>query len=206
MNTIDTGFGVATVPDGVGDAVGVEKSQWYVAIVKHNTEKSCAEKLEKIGIQTYVPTQSEYKVWKNGRKAKIDRVVIPSTVFIKCTEQERREIVKLPFINRFMTNKAGVSANSFNKPLAIIPDNQITTLKFMVGNSDTPIIFSDHPYKKGDYVRVVRGKLMGLEGEVQAIDNKHSELIIRLDYLGNARLTIETINIEPIPTKSQVYL
>lgn len=205
MNTIDTSFGVATVPNGVGDAVGVEKSQWYVAIVKHNTEKSCAEKLDKMGIQTYVPIQAEYRIWKNGRKAKIDRVVIPSIVFIKCTETERREIVKLPFINRFMTNKARVSTNT-NKPLAIIPDDQISTLKFMVGNSDTPIIFSNHPYKKGDYVRVVRGNLMGLEGEIQLIDDKHSELIISLDYLGNARLTIETINIEPIPTKSQVSL
>lgn len=206
MNTIDSSFRVATVPKGVGDAVGMEESQWYVAIVKHNTERSCAEKLDRMNIQNYVPIQTEYRIWENGRKAKVDRVVIPSTVFIKCTEPERREIVKLPFINRFMTNKARISENNLHKPLAIIPDNQIETLKFMVGNSDTPVSFSNHPYRKGDYIRIVRGKLTGLKGEIHAIDDKHSEIIIRIDYLGNARLTIETINVEPITTNDHQTL
>ncbi len=68
----------------------------------------------------------------------------------------------------------------------------------MVGNSDTPIVFFSMPYKKGDWVRVIRGKLAGLEGEVKTIDDKHSEVIVNLDFLGNARLTIETTDIEPI--------
>lgn len=195
MNTIDTGFGVATVPDGVGDAVGIEKSQWYVAIVKHNTEKSCAEKLEKIGIQNYVPTQLEYKVWKNGRKAKIDRVVIPSTVFIKCTEQERREIVKLPFINRFMTNKAGSSTCNTHKPLAIIPDKQIDILKFMLNQSEFPVDFIGNTYKCGDKVRIVRGDLVGLEGIIMDIKNAKSDFLVSINVFGYARLTIDTVNL-----------
>ncbi len=68
----------------------------------------------------------------------------------------------------------------------------------MVGNSDTPVTFSSVSYKVGDRVRVIRGKLTGLEGTVRTLDSNNSELIIGLDFLGNARLTIETINTEPI--------
>ena len=198
MNADPITTGVTTEPTGVGGAVGVSGAKWFVAIVKHNTEKAVGEKLTKMGYETYVPIQTEYKVWRNGRKAKVDRVVIPSVVFIRCTERERRVVVTLPFVNRFMTNKAGTTAADGNKPLAIIPDRQIAKLRFILCNSDTPVEFSSRIYRKGDIVRVIRGNLRGLEGEVHSIDDKNSELIISLDCLGNARLVIETINVEPV--------
>ena len=196
MNTIDIDDRFSTGLDGVGDTVGMEKSHWYVAIVKHNTEKSCSEKLNKLEIKHYVPIQSEIKIWKNGRRAKIDRVVIPSTIFIHCSEEERRKIVGLPFINRFMTNKAGVADGVSHKPLAIIPDKQIDILKFMLGYSETPVSITPIDFRHGDKVRVIRGGLSGLEGEVLDISKDKSELIVRLDVFGCARLTIDRINIE----------
>ncbi len=198
MNTIDTSFRVATGPNGVGDAVGMKKTQWYVAIVQHNTEKSSSAKLTKMGIQNYVATQSEYRVWKDGRKAKVDRVVIPTSVFIKCTEQERREIVKLPFINRFMTNKAGRLPNSTHKPLAVIPDTQIETLKFMLGQSDIPVEFVAKDFKEGDKVRIIRGNLIGLEGIVMDMKGAKSEFLISINIFGYARLIIDTKNLMKI--------
>lgn len=182
----------------VDDAVGLPNAQWFVAIVNHNAEKGIAAKLDKLGIISYLPLQTEHRVWKNGRKVKIDRVVIPSVIFIRCTEQERRRIVEFPFINRFMINKARNVNGMPTHPLATIPDTQIEKLKFMTGNSDNPVYFYNTPYIKGDRVRVVRGRLSGLEGEVRSIDDKHSEIIVNLDSLGNARLTIETINVEKI--------
>lgn len=189
---------VMTEPSGVGSAVGVAKSNWYIAIVKNNTEKSVFEKLAKLGYECYVPVQKELRVWKNGRRSYVERVVIPTMVFINCSESFRKEIVRYPYILRFMTNRAGTSLNVGNKPLAVIPDAQIKKLMFMVGNTDTPVVFSSMSYKKGDWVKIIRGKLVGLEGEVKTIDDKHSEVIVSLDFLGNARLTIETMDIEPI--------
>lgn len=189
---------VVTVPSGVGGAVGVPEAHWFVAVVKNNTEKSVFEKLNKLGHKCYVPLQEEFRIWKNGKRAVVKHVVIPSMVFINCTESVRRSIVSLPYIIRFMTNRACSSLNGSAKPLAIIPDKQMKQLMFMVGNSDSPISFSNIPYKQGDMVRVIRGKLAGLEGVVKTVDDRHSEVIVNLDFLGNARLTIETIDIERI--------
>ena len=70
--------GVTTVPSGVGGAVGVERRCWFVAIVKNNTEKMAHERLAKAGYESYLATQTLYRVRKNGRRAKIEHVVLPT--------------------------------------------------------------------------------------------------------------------------------
>lgn len=183
---------------GVDDAVGVERRQWFIAILNNRSEKATAEKLNDLGIENYLPTQTVVRVWKNGKKAKVVKVVIPAVIFIHCTERERREIVALPFIFRFMTNKAGVATNSGGKPLAIVSDEEINRLKFMLGQSDIPVAITDRPYKKGDRVRVLRGCLAGLEGEVLDLKSSQSELTVCLEHFGCAKLVIDTLNLEVI--------
>lgn len=193
-NTIDDT--VSTATHVVDDAVGVTKSHWFVAIVNHNSEKQVSEKLTKMGVINYLPTQSEIRIWRNGRKSKVDRIVIPSTIFVYCTEERRKEIVGLPYISRFMTNRAGSSNYSAHKPLAIIPDSEIECLKFMLGQSDIPVQITAKPFKKGDKVRVIRGSLAGLEGEVMDLKDTKSELVVAIDFFGCAKLSIDTINLE----------
>lgn len=187
---------VAPVTVVVDDAVGVPKSYWFVAIVNHNSEKQSSLKLDSQGVKNYLPVQTEIRVWKNGRKSKVDRVVIPSTLFVYCTEEKRKEIVNLPYIFRFMTNRASAQNDSLNKPLAVIPDDQIERLKFMLGQSEIPVHISDKPLKTGDKVRVIRGKLAGLEGEVMDLKSAKSELIVALNFFGCARLSIDTKDLE----------
>lgn len=196
-NEIDTKKALAAT-DVVDDAVGVSKSYWFVAIVNNRSEKQSSEKLSKMGVVNYLPTQTEIRVWRNGRKSKVDKIVIPSTIFIYCTEQTRREIVNLPFIFRFMTNKAGSIKGSNNKPLAVISDAEIERLKFMLGQSDIPVEITEKPFKTGDKVRVIRGYLAGLEGEVIKLNNAKSELVVGLNFFGCAKLSIETVNLEII--------
>lgn len=187
---------VSPATDVVDDAVGVDKRLWYVAIVNHNTEKKVSERLDKLNVENYLPTQTEFRVWKNGRKAKVDRVVIPSIIFIHCSEQKRRELLKLPYIFRFMTNRSASSGNNLTKPLAIVSDNEINRLKFMLGQSDVPVTISDQRYAEGDAVRVIRGSLAGLEGKVLDVNSSQSEITVRLEHFGCAKLIIDTINLE----------
>lgn len=187
------------VTNVVDSAVGVPGPFWFVATVHFNSEKQSAEKLAKMGIETYLPTQKEVRIWRNGRKSTVDRIVIPSTVFIRCTEEERRQIVKLPFIYRFMTDKARTSVvETFNKPVAVISDDEINRLKFILGQSDVPVTITDRPYKVGDKVRVIRGTLRGLEGEVFGTESGKSEIAVALEFFGCAKLVIDTINLEVI--------
>lgn len=182
--------------DVVGDAVGVGERKWFVAVVNHNTEKATEEKLQRLNYETYVAKQTVTRIWKNGRKAKVDKVVIPSLVFIRCTETERRNIVTFPFIKRFLVNKAGKSENSLSKPLAIVPQHEIDQLRFMLGQSSIPVTFIDTPFKVKSKVVVVRGDLKGVEGEVIQVSEGKSEVVVKIDLLGAAKMSIDTADLE----------
>lgn len=189
--------GVVSGSDDVGNAVGVSDRLWFVACMRRNNiETSTAERLLTRGYECYVATQDEVRVWRNGRKRKVKRVVIPSVVFIHCTEAERREVVYDPSIARFMTDKVGV--NVIRGKIAVIPQKQMERLQFMLGQSDVPVEFVPDRYRPGDKVRVIRGSLRGLEGEViNAADGK-SDLIVSVDVLGNAKLSVNTVDLELI--------
>ncbi len=171
--------------------------RWYVAVVSHNSEKKVAERLAGLGQESWVASQKVRRIWRNGRKATVDRVVIPSKVFVKCTEPERREIVKLPFISRFLSDRALSGSSITASRLAVIPQEQIDRLRFMLGQSDVPVEITAAPYRPGDRITVVRGSLKGLRGEVVRTADGKTELAVRLDMLGCARLIIDSSDVVP---------
>lgn len=180
----------------VDDAVGVEKACWFVAIVNNKAERKCAQKLEKLGYECYVPTQEETHFWRSGVKKVVDRIILPSMIFIHTTETERKQrIVTLPYINRFMSNRASAKDTFGKHPIAIIPDNQIQRLKFILGNADTSVEFEQPTFKLGDKVRVIRGGLTGAEGNIIecGIDTYFA---IQVDFLGVAKVKLDKKNIE----------
>lgn len=187
----------ATGPTGVDDAVGVPKKNWYVAIVNSRHEKTVGDKLQKINVESYVATQKEMRVWKNGRRKLIDRVVISGVVFVHCTEMERRNIVKLPYINRFMVNRTADSG-TLNRPVAVINDSEIARLKFMLGQTEHPVEILPTAFRVKDNVRVIRGSLRGLEGEIRENSDGTHTLVVSLSLLGGATVFIEPQDVEKI--------
>ena len=181
----------------VDDAVGVPNRQWFVAIVGRNTEKACRERLSALGYESYVATQMETRVWRTGQKKQVERVLISNILFIHVTEHERLEIVKLPFINYFLTDKAGHTNDFGRHPLAVIPDNQMDMLRFMLYHADSPVTFTPEPLHLGDRIRVVRGQLTGCEGYV-AKDGNQTHLVVRIDFLGSAQVSISSDDLEKI--------
>lgn len=181
---------LASVSADVDDAVGVPEAKWFIAIVNNHSEKSTAEKLTKMGVENYLPTQNEIRVWRTGKRVNVDKVLIPAKIFIRCSEQERRKLVYLPIINRFMTNIAGAHDASSNRPLAVVPEDQIEKLKFMLGASDGDVVFSEH-FAKGQRIEVVRGPLRGLVGEItEDADSGVSHLFVNISCLGCASVII----------------
>lgn len=176
------------------DAVGVPR--WYVAIVNHNSEIKSAERLQALGYDVYVASQTQLRQRANGRKVKVNRLVIPSKIFIRCTEAERRKIVTLPYINRFMTNIAGSAAPGMHKPLVVIPPHEIYILRFMLGHTDRPVSITQGAFRKGERIRVVRGNLTGLTGEIYSDPSGTHQLTIALDILGYATVEIDPSDIE----------
>ena len=155
--------------------------RWIAALVQMCTEKKVGERLTKLGIENYVPTQTEIRQWSD-RKKKVERVVIPMVVFVHTDEKTERTLRMHSFIRKILTYPGQTNA-------AVIPDDQIDRLKFMLRQSDSPVEMMEHHLQVGDKVQIVRGALQGLEGELYKNVDK-SMVAIRVEGLGYACVSV----------------
>ena len=186
---------VSSTNAAADDAVGMPSPsvqsplQWYVALVRHNTEKQLRDILSSQGFEVYIATQPRLRVYPSGRKKWVEALVIPSKLFIKCTDRQRLEVVRHPFIYRFMTNPSALTPQG-HRQVAVVSEKELQTLRFMLNQTDYLVDFVAAPFQTKDRVRIIRGSLKGLEGEVAETATKNKEVIITLPLLGSARVSI----------------
>ena len=164
---------------------------WVAALVQVRSEKAVGKKLQGLNIENYVPTQWEIHQWSD-RKKKVERVVIPLIVFVHADKTTIKRLILHPFIHKL------VSYPGQNAP-AIIPDDQLEKLRFMLRHSDRPVEMKEHVFKTGDRVRIVRGPLKDLEGELCRIVDDKPMVAIQIECLGYACVNIDQSDIENIP-------
>ena len=163
--------------------------RWIAALVQMCTEKKVGERLTKLGVENYVPTQTEIRQWSD-RKKKVERVVIPMVVFVHTDEKTERSLRMHSFIRKILTYPGQTAA-------AVIPDDQIDRLKFMLRQSDFPVEMMEQHLQVGDKVHIVRGALQGLEGELYKNVDK-SMVAIHIEALGYACVSVSVEDIEKI--------
>ena len=153
--------------------------QWLVAYVQSCLEKKTAERLNTMGIECYLPLQSEIRQWSDRRK-KVDRLIIPMMIFVHVAPQERPLPLTLQAVSRYMVLRGE------SKP-AIIPEDQMQRFRFMLDYSEEAVEICSTPLAKGDTVKVIKGPLTGLRGELITLGGK-SKVAVRLDMLGCAHV------------------
>lgn len=164
----------------IGSSVAHSK-RWLVAIVRICHEKKTSERLTKMGIENFLPIQQETRQWSDRRKV-VDRVLLPMMIFVHVDPHEQREVLTLSAISRYMVLRGEHTP-------AVIPDQQMARFKFMLDYSDETISLSTSPLAPGEKIRVIKGPLAGLEGELVNVNGK-SKVAVRLTMLGCACVDI----------------
>ena len=172
------------------DSIQPEERKWYVAYVRLFHERKTAEKLAAMGIESFVPVREEIHQWSQ-RKKKVMRVLIPQMIFIHATPKERLEALTLASISHYMVLRGEHTP-------AIIPDRQMQQFMFMVDYSEESIEMYISPLQPGQSIKVIKGPLAGMEGELIEIEGK-SKVIVRLDLLGCAGVDMPIGFVEAIP-------
>lgn len=157
--------------------------RWVAALVQVRSEKAVGKKLESLGIENWVPIQTEVHQWSD-RKKKIERVVIPMIVFIHAEESALKTLGYHSFIYKLVTLPGQHTP-------AIIPDSQIDSLRFMLKQNEVPVEMMDRIFKTGDHVRIVRGPLKDLEGELCMVEADKPMVAVLIDCLGYACVSID---------------
>ena len=163
--------------------------RWMVVYVQSCLEKKTAERLASMGVECYLPVQSELHQWSDRRK-RVDRLVIPMMIFVHISPRVRPLPLTLQAVSRYLVLRGE------SRP-AVIPDEQMKRFRFMLDYSPEAVEMCTSPLKAGDMVRVIKGPLTGLEGELVTIGGR-SKVAVRLDMLGCAHVDMAVGFVEKI--------
>ena len=171
---------------GTGEGVAHSK-RWYVALVRMHHEKKVAERLSKMGIDSFVPVQQQIHQWSDRRKM-VDTVLLPMMVFVHVNPKERMEVLSFSTVSRYMVMRGESTP-------AVIPDEQMARFRFMLDYSEEAVCMNDTPLARGEKVRVIKGPLSGLVGELVTVGGK-SKIAVRLNMLGCVCLDMPIVFVE----------
>ena len=165
---------------------------WIAVLVQMCTELKVSLRLNKLGFQTYVPTQTEIHQWSD-RKKKVERIVIPMVIFVQVDKESVKSLITYSFIHKLISYPG-------QRDAAVIPDEQIDKLKFMLNHADSNVEVSDSVYEIGEEVEIIRGPLKGFSGELCYFEAGKPKIGVHLELLGYACVNV---NINDVKSKNK---
>lgn len=146
---------------------------WYAAYLRYQTEKKVNDELLVRGIECYLPLKPSKRQWSDRIKT-IEEPLLPGYIFVRVSMKEYYDVLLTKGVLRYVKFE--------NKP-AVVPEKQIQSLKIFVECEHCGIEVSTERIAKGDFVRIVKGPLKGVMGEVVEVRGKQ-RILLRFDTLG----------------------
>jgi len=149
---------------------------WYAIYVKSRHEFIAHGELLKKGVETYLPTVSRLRQWKDRRKS-VEFPLFPGYLFIRISPlpAEIMNVLKTMGVVSLLCSEKGSPA-----PL---PAEEIDSLKLLVESGEE---FDIYPHlSEGTRVVVTRGPLTGARGKVVRKD-AHYMLLVSVELLGRS--------------------
>jgi transcription antitermination factor NusG len=166
---------------------------WYAVYTNSRAEKRVSDRINEMGIETFLPLQKTLRQWSD-RKKLIEKPLISSYVFVRAIPKEFFSIRTTDGVVKFIMIQG--------KPVPI-PEAQITNLRILCG-SDAEVTLSSDVYAKGDKVEVIVGSLTGLRGELIRVGRKH-KVVIRIIQPGmNLTIDIKSNAIRKLDKNSDI--
>ena len=163
---------------------------WYVARTRRGQELAVRDRLEGFGIRNFIPLGQTIRL-RNGRRVKAMVPLIPNMVFLR-TEKS---------IACALANGHGLPiyyvVDRSTRSMLVVPDKQMDDFIRVVTEEPDDLQLIEFTPHIGQKVRIVTGRLSGVEGEVVAAD-KGTYLVISLGTLLSARVKVPGGCLEPI--------
>ena len=169
---------------------------WFAARTRDKQEFAICKSLsrlkseEHLDVDYYLPTRIVVSQLKYRRK-RSEVPVIRNLVFIRTTKQTACDISNIYNVPLFYMKD--LSTHS----MLVVPDKQMEDFRFLLDFSEEAVEMTNENIKAGDLVRVVKGSLRGMEGEL--IRHKGvTKVLVRIDMLGCAMVNIPASFVEKL--------
>ena len=168
---------------------GKEHSEfWFAARTRCGAELSVAGRLDRLGVEHFVPTQTRRRT---RGSATYERALIPALVFLRTTKREACALANeggLPV--RYLIDPA-------SRSLLVVPDKQMEDFRRVLDLSTDEGGFIGRPLELGERVRVTKGVLTGVEGFVLELRGQ-TYVVVQLLDSWFAKASVPRAWLEPI--------
>lgn len=165
---------------------------WYVLWVKPRTEKSVRDNLIREGFEAFVATRFEIHTWRRGERRKVEKVLIPSIVFVRMEKQDRPLVERQPNVSSLMRDPAKRGARSKGgEEYACITNDEMLLFQQMLSQEDTQVNFTTSEFSIGEFVRIKDfNEDHNIARVVRIIGDKKNYVGLRVSFLGCAYMEI----------------
>jgi transcription antitermination factor NusG len=162
---------------------------WYCLHTRSRHEDVVHQRLEKKGLQAFLP---KLEVWsrRKDRRKRIQKALFPGYLFVNELLNPFRilEILKIPGVVKILSNEQGP---------APVPEIQIESIKKILNGKTA--VYPFRYLKEGQSVRIVDGPLKGCQGFLLKFKEEKEKLVISVDLLQRSvYVEIEGASVEPI--------
>lgn len=162
---------------------GGQELDWYAIYAKHQHEKTAADLLTRKGFEILFPVYRSVRRWKD-RKKTVFLPLFPCYLFVRTDLSRKVDILRTAGV--FWLVESGGCA-------CPIPGSDIQAIKKIIRS---PAEIEPHPYLKvGEWVRVRRGFLEGVEGILTRFKNQY-RVVLTVEPLRKA-IAVE-VNLEAV--------
>jgi transcription antitermination factor NusG len=141
---------------------------WHVIYTAPRAEKKVNERLQKQGIETYLPLQKVLRQWSD-RKKKVNVPLFNSYIFVKIDRKEYDRVFHIPGFSHFIFY--------LGKP-AVVRQQEIDGIKEFLTKTE----FSDIQFETSKKAEILAGPLRGHHGIIENIGK--NTIRLRIDELG----------------------
>jgi len=150
------------------------EKQWHVIYTRSRAEKKVQVELSIKEIENFLPMQKRLRQWKD-RKKWVETPLMSGYCFVNITRKEYDSVLQ--------TNNV-VGYVRFDGKAAVVPENQIDSLKKMLKQFEFEVNVTSENFAPGKKVEVIEGPMIGLKGELVKAQGKN-KFIIRFDQISS---------------------
>ena len=159
---------------------------WYALYTKSRHEKKTAELLVEKEITTFLPIIKTLRQWSD-RKKYVQVPLFNSYIFIEINYKDRQRVLETDGVVCFV--------RTGNQP-SVVPVNEINAMKAYVNQASEKNI--NYEIEAGHTVRIIRGPMKGLLGEVTKV-NGAQKIRIKIEAINQfLNLTVPASLVEPV--------
>jgi len=143
---------------------------WFAARTRANQELGLRKSLKNLEIPHYLPTHFVTRRISD-RVKRVEVPIINNLIFIRTTKLQAFSLVKDYAL------KLHYIKDSETGSLLVVPNKQMEDFMFVMDLSPESIRQCSETYAPGDRVRIIKGKLVGVEGEMVRLEGKTHVLL-----------------------------